>query len=142
MRGSWLIPQRFREVNSVDSAEAGWLNRRVTAVLQSIARRACMHPIHTIVVIALLASTTYVGLLEGSLFDSVRDAGYGPGQLDVVALLEGGRNLRLGQQTSWRWQVDDNALLADREVCFARSRRIIGWFGSNILMNRSFSTWH
>src|SRR5436189_5691285 len=101
MRGSWLIPQRFREVNSVDSAEAGWLNRRVTAILQSVSRRACMHPIHTIVVVALLASTTYVGLLEGSLFDSVRDAGYRPGELDVAALLEGGRNLRLGQQTSW-----------------------------------------
>lgn len=119
MRGSWLIPQRFREINSADSVEAGWLNRRVTAILKSVSRRSCMHPIHTIVVVALLASTTYVGLLEGSLFDSVRGAGVGQGLLDVAGFLEGGRNLRLGQQTSWRWQIDDSTSLGDSEVCFA-----------------------
>ncbi|KAK2756944.1 3-hydroxy-3-methylglutaryl-coenzyme A (HMG-CoA) reductase isozyme [Arachnomyces sp. PD_36] len=105
MRGSSLIPERFRPSGS---AEAGWLNKKVVTGLQSVSRRACVHPIHTIVVIALLASTTYVGLLEGSLFDSSRDTRDGPRQLDVPSLLEGGRNLRLGEQTSWRWQVDDS----------------------------------
>ncbi|OAX81689.1 hydroxymethylglutaryl-CoA reductase (NADPH) [Emergomyces africanus] len=113
MRGSWLIPQRFRNVNEADSAEVGWLNRRLTKALQAVSRRACLHPIHTIVVIALLASTTYVGLLEGSLFDAVRDVGAGPGQLDVEPLLKGARNLRLGDATGWRWQVDNAAHLED-----------------------------
>lgn len=116
MRGSWLIPQRFRNVNAADSAEAGWLNRRLTTVLQTVSRRACLHPIHTIVVIALLASTTYVGLLEGSLFDAVRDVGAGPGQLDVEPLLKGARNLRLGEATGWRWQVDNAAQVEDTKV--------------------------
>ncbi|OJD14773.1 hydroxymethylglutaryl-CoA reductase (NADPH) [Emergomyces pasteurianus Ep9510] len=113
MRASWLIPQRFRNVNAADSAEAGWLNRRLTKALQAVSRRACLHPIHTIVVIALLASTTYVGLLEGSLFDAVRDVGAGPGQLDVEPLLKGARNLRLGDATGWRWQVDNAVQLED-----------------------------
>ncbi|PGG98462.1 hydroxymethylglutaryl-CoA reductase (NADPH) [Blastomyces parvus] len=115
MRGSWLIPQRFRNVNAADSAEAGWLNRRLTTALQAVSSRACLHPIHTIVVIALLASTTYVGLLEGSLFDAVRDVGAGPGQLDVEPLLTGARNLRLGEATGWRWQIDNAVQVEDEK---------------------------
>ncbi|PGH08700.1 hydroxymethylglutaryl-CoA reductase (NADPH) [Polytolypa hystricis UAMH7299] len=108
MRGSWLIPQRFRGVAG-DSEQAGWLNRRVTSTLETVSRRACMHPIHTIVVVALLASTTYVGVLEGSIFESVRDRSYGSDRLDVGSLFEGARHLRLGEKTGWRWQVDDTA---------------------------------
>ena len=114
MRGSSLIPEKFR---SGGNGEAGWLNQKVTTALQSVSRRACVHPIHTIVVIALLASTTYVGLLEGSLFDSVREPRDGPRQLDVQSLLEGGRNLRLGEQTSWKWQVDDSQNVETLKVC-------------------------
>lgn len=113
MRGSSLIPARFR---SGGSAEPGWLNKKVVTGLRSVSRRACLHPIHTIVAIALLASTTYVGLLEGSLFDSTREPRDGPRQLDVQSLLEGGRNLRLGEQTSWRWQVDDSPNVETHEV--------------------------
>ncbi|WEW58975.1 3-hydroxy-3-methylglutaryl-coenzyme A (HMG-CoA) reductase isozyme [Emydomyces testavorans] len=107
MRGSSLLPQRFRQVTSADSADAGWMNRHTTKILQAVSRRACTHPINTIVVIALLASTTYVGLLDGALFDSVKEATYSPGHVDIETLLEGGRNLRLGDKTGWRWQVDD-----------------------------------
>lgn len=111
-----LIPRRFRRADPDNGAEPGWLKRQVTTVLQSVSRRACMHPIHTIVVIALLASTTYVGLLEGSLFDAVRSSRNLPGQLDVDSLLEGSRNLRLGERTAWRWQVEDTVASEDREV--------------------------
>lgn len=114
MRGSSLIPERFR--TSGDDTEAGWVNKKVVTGLQSVSRRACVHPIHTIVVIALLASTTYVGLLEGSLFDSTREPRDGPRQLDVQSLLEGGRSLRLGEQTSWKWQVDDSPNVESSEV--------------------------
>lgn len=111
MRGSSLLPKRFRE-----SSERGWFNIRVTKFLQAVARRACIHPIHTIVVVALLASTTYVGLLDGSLFDSAKGGKNRPDHLDVSNLLQGGRNLRLGESTGWRWQVDDSVGLENDEV--------------------------
>ena len=66
-----------------------------------------MHPIHTIVVIALLASTSYVGLLQQSLVETAWQTGHLQGRVDVNSLLEGGRTLELSSRTSWRWQSDD-----------------------------------
>ncbi|KAJ5137540.1 hypothetical protein N7526_003773 [Penicillium atrosanguineum] len=68
-----LLSKRLRSSEADPDAEPSWIRRQVTSGLQCISRRACVHPIHTIVVIALLASTTYVGLLEGSLFDTARN---------------------------------------------------------------------
>jgi hydroxymethylglutaryl-CoA reductase (NADPH) len=92
------------------------LKKQLTNALQSVSRRACANPIHTIVVIALLASTTYVGLLEGSLFDARLGSRDVAGQLDISSLLKGGRNLRLGERTSWRWQIDENTTSEDDQV--------------------------
>ncbi|GIJ82761.1 3-hydroxy-3-methylglutaryl-coenzyme A (HMG-CoA) reductase isozyme [Aspergillus pseudoviridinutans] len=108
-----LITRKLLPAEAKSDAEPGWLKRQVTGVLQSISSRACQHPIHTIVVIALLASTTYVGLLEGSLFDSVRNPRNIAGQVDVDTLLQGSRNLRLGESTSWKWQADDGLASQD-----------------------------
>ncbi|GES66061.1 3-hydroxy-3-methylglutaryl-coenzyme A reductase [Aspergillus terreus] len=107
-----LIPRKFRQATAANDAEPGWLKRQVTGVLQSISRRACLHPIHTIVVVALLASTTYVGLIEGSIFDNKnpRDVA---GQVDVDTLLRGSRHLRLGESTAWKWQVEDSLPIED-----------------------------
>ena len=66
-----------------------------------------MHPIHTIVVIALLASTSYVGLLQQSLFETVGQTSHARGYVDVESLLEGGRTLELSSRTLWRWQSDE-----------------------------------
>lgn len=66
-----------------------------------------MHPIHTIVVIALLASTSYVGLLQQSLFETAGQTSHLQGHVDVDSLLEGGRTLELSSRTSWRWQPDN-----------------------------------
>lgn len=116
MRGSSLIPRPFR-ADPDDAGEPGWLSRQVTGVLQSVSLRACRHPIHTIVAIALLASTTYVGLLDGSLVESSK--ANGAGQVDVASLVGGGRNLHLGPDTQWRWQVDNLAQVDTRKVpCF------------------------
>ncbi|KAF4632563.1 hypothetical protein G7Y89_g5556 [Cudoniella acicularis] len=82
-----------------------WLNKRVTPLLQALSYRACLHPIHTIVIVAFLASTTYIGLLESSLFDTVEPAGVG--KTDWPSLLEGSRNLRVGAETGWKWQSTD-----------------------------------
>ncbi|PYH92464.1 3-hydroxy-3-methylglutaryl-coenzyme A reductase [Aspergillus ellipticus CBS 707.79] len=111
-----LIPRKFRPADADDDAEPGWLKRQVTSGLQFVSRRACLHPIHTIVVFALLASTTYVGLLEGSLFDSVRNPRNVAGQVDVDTLLQGSRNLRLGESTSWKWQVEDSLTAEETEA--------------------------
>lgn len=115
-----MLPKRLRDISSGDSAQAGWLNRHTTSSLQTVSRRACIHPIYTIVVIALLASTTYVGLLDGTLFDSTqKDVDRSPGHLDLDRLLTGGRNLRLGEGTGWRWQIDDTAdVVQDEKVLF------------------------
>lgn len=115
-----FITRKFRPTgNEEGDAEPGWLKRQVTSVLQAISRRACHHPIHTIVVIALLASTTYVGLLEGSLFDTFKNPRNAVGQVDVDTLLLGSRNLRLSENTSWKWQVEDTAAPEDYKVGYS-----------------------
>ncbi|KAJ5132249.1 hypothetical protein N7448_006407 [Penicillium atrosanguineum] len=102
-----LLSKRLRSSEADPDAEPSWIRRQVTSGLQCISRRACVHPIHTIVVIALLASTTYVGLLEGSLFDTARNPRNVAGQVDTETLLQGSRSLRLGESTSWKWQAED-----------------------------------
>lgn len=111
-----LITRNFRSAQEDNDSQPGWLKRQVTNGLQAISHRACLHPIHTIVVIALLASTTYVGLLEGSFFDTVRNPRDLAGQVDVDLLLQGSRNLRLGESTSWKWQVEDTSSPKDDQV--------------------------
>jgi hydroxymethylglutaryl-CoA reductase (NADPH) len=103
--GSFFVPTRARGAAGAD-APAGpvWLNKKVTPYLQALSRRACLHPIHTIVIVAVLASTTYIGLLESSLFESVAGAA---GKADWGSLQEGSRQLRLGVETGWKWQPSD-----------------------------------
>jgi len=75
-----------------------------------VSTRACSHPIHTIVFVALIASTTYIGLLEGSLFE--RSIGVNTvGKVDFGYLQNGSKKLRTGQETSWKWQVEDDHTL-------------------------------
>ncbi|ETS75040.1 3-hydroxy-3-methylglutaryl-coenzyme A reductase [Pestalotiopsis fici W106-1] len=65
---------------------------------------ACLHPIYTICVVAILASTTYVGVVKESLVDvtqSVRRA-------EWDSLVEGSRSLIAGPETSWKWQNFDS----------------------------------
>ncbi|OQE46938.1 hypothetical protein PENCOP_c001G04730 [Penicillium coprophilum] len=102
-----FISKRLRSTEEEREIQPSWFRRQIVSGLQSISRRACVHPIHTLVVIAILASTTYVGLLEGSLLDTSKDLRSVAGQVDADALLQGSRNLRLGESTSWKWQAED-----------------------------------
>lgn len=106
MLGSSFLPSRFRGAAKTETAAPPiWLNRKVTPLIQSLSRRACLHPIHTVVIVAFLASTTYIGLLESSLFDSVKsNAG---GKAHWSSLVEGSRQLRVGSETGWKWQASD-----------------------------------
>lgn len=101
-----FISKQLRSTEEDVESRPSWIRRQVVSGLQSISRRACAHPIHTLVVIAILASTTYVGLLEGSLMDPSRDAHSVAGQVDTDALLHGSRDLRLGESTAWKWQAE------------------------------------
>jgi hydroxymethylglutaryl-CoA reductase (NADPH) len=106
MLGAAFLPLRLRGSDTTAlTARPGWYDRQVTPVLQSFSRRACTHPIHTIVFIALLASTSYLGLLDASLFERV-GAGE-PGKADFTSLVSGSKSLRVGQETGWKWQNED-----------------------------------
>ncbi|KAH0553032.1 hypothetical protein GP486_006772, partial [Trichoglossum hirsutum] len=108
MLGTPFIPERFRVAQSSKGAgNPGWLSRQVTSFLLSISRRACTHPIHTVVFIALLASTTYIGLLEGSLFDREGDLAHTSSTAEWSSLVESGRKLWVGPKTGWKWQLED-----------------------------------
>lgn len=110
---SSFLPSRFRgEQPPSQAAAPSWLNRKSTPFLQGLARIASSHPIHTIVLVAVLASTTYIGLLEDSLFDaaaSVRKA-------EWSSLVEGSRRLRAGAETSWNWQSFDESAAVPQDA--------------------------
>ena len=103
MRGSSLLPKQFRSLGQTDS----WLYRLVTSQLVAVSHLVCQFPIPTIVIIALLASTSYVGLLQDSLFDASVSFEDGHGHVDLASILIGSRNVELSQSTGWKWQFQD-----------------------------------
>ncbi|KAI5865682.1 N-terminal domain with HPIH motif-domain-containing protein [Durotheca rogersii] len=75
MIASSLLPSRFRgEQPNNAPAPPSKLNQRVTPALQFVSKITCLHPIHTIVLVALIASTTYIGIVKESLLDVSRSA--------------------------------------------------------------------
>ncbi|MCJ1350295.1 MAG: 3-hydroxy-3-methylglutaryl-coenzyme A (HMG-CoA) reductase isozyme [Icmadophila ericetorum] len=97
---------RFPFLLGNSSSEPSYLKKKLSPVLEALSQRACTHPIHTIVFVALLASTTYIGLLEGSLFESTAASSDASQSIDLKSLVEGGKRLRLGEATGWKWQAD------------------------------------
>jgi hydroxymethylglutaryl-CoA reductase (NADPH) len=104
MIASNLLPSRFRgEQPPSQNAAPSWLNKKVTPLLQVLSRLTSTHPIHTIVIVALLASSSYIGLLEESLFDATRSVR----KAEWSSLVEGSRLLRVADHTAWKWQPYD-----------------------------------
>ncbi|GAW22668.1 hypothetical protein ANO14919_122100 [Xylariales sp. No.14919] len=102
---SSFLPSRFRGEQPSDvHAPPSKANKKITPILQFFSRLACSHPVHTIVVIALLASTAYVGAMRESLLDATRNVR----NAEWTSLVEGSRNLRAGPETGWRWQAFDS----------------------------------
>lgn len=101
MIASNFLPSRFRgQQPPSQNVAPSRLSKKITPFLHVLSRITSTHPIHTIVIVALLASSSYIGLLEESLFDatqSVRKA-------DWSSLVEGSRLLRAGEDTAWKWQ--------------------------------------
>ena len=101
MISSTFLPRRFRgETAPPPNATPTWLGKKITPFLQMLARTACSHPIHLVCLIAVLASTSYVGLIQDSLFDTTSTVG----KADWSSLVEGSRDLRAGPDTEWKWQ--------------------------------------
>jgi hydroxymethylglutaryl-CoA reductase (NADPH) len=73
-----------------------------------------VHPIYTIVCVAVLASTTYLGLLESSLFErhtSVLNAG---GNVDFDSLIVGSKTLYTNADSGWSWSLAENG--SDKQI--------------------------
>lgn len=107
MLGSGLIPTRWRRNHDITEPDRpGWYNRQITPYLQTISNKACTHPVHTIAFFAILASTTYIGLLETGFFQPSPVSA--ANKIDYAAFAAGSRRLHLGEQTGWKWQVEEN----------------------------------
>lgn len=102
-----LLPSRFRGEKSISAPEPpSRVNRALTPVLQYFSSLSCRHPIHTICIVALLASTSYIGVFRESIIDATRSAR----NADWSSLTEGSRSLLAGPDTQWRWkEFDDKA---------------------------------
>jgi hydroxymethylglutaryl-CoA reductase (NADPH) len=78
------------------------MRRQVIKVLGAVTGHACRRPIYTLVVTALVAATTYLNVLEGSLLAASIDLSpktYA-GNLEVQPFLLGSRRLRPGEDSS------------------------------------------
>ena len=109
MLGASLLPARFRLGYNSNTAPPSWLNQWISPFLHTLTRQSCTHPIHTIIFILLLASTSYVGFLEGGLANPRLQSSSSAGSIDYETLVGDGRQLKLGQETAWKWQQDSRA---------------------------------
>lgn len=57
---------------------------------------------------AIIASTTYLGLLETSLFDRQNSLAGTGGRVDFESLLVGSKRLYAGADSNWNWQIQEN----------------------------------
>ena len=106
MLGASLLPARFRLGYNSNTAPPSWLNQWISPFLHTLTRQSCTHPIHTIIFILLLASTSYVGFLEGGLANPRIPSSSSARSIDFETLANDGRQLKLSQETAWKWQQD------------------------------------
>jgi len=110
---SSFLPSRFRGERQTDvHAPPSKMNKRLTPILQFFAKLSCSHPVHTIVVMALLASTAYVGVMRESLLDVTRNVR----NTEWASLVEGSRVLKTGPETSWKWQAFESDAKAPKDA--------------------------
>ena len=106
MIGTKFLPKGLQpKVASSQSSKRGWVGRNVSHWLEGISCAASKHPIHTIVIVAVLASSTYVSLLEGRLFQDSVTINTPSSETDFELLLASGKTLWAGEETEWRWQA-------------------------------------
>jgi hypothetical protein len=149
MAATWLFP-RARRVGDPDQDQPqqhhtpGFFDRSLTPVLLSFAKRACVHPVYTIVSVAILASTTYLGLFESSLFDRRITANNAIGRIDLNYLLAGSKQLYAGPETEWKWttpdHIKDNVHDVSCQLSQDTPNRLIGLFRMSLSLLWSSQT--
>ncbi|KAK1658037.1 hydroxymethylglutaryl-CoA reductase [Colletotrichum godetiae] len=103
---SSLLPSRFRgEQSDNRPSPPSRLNRKVASIIQCVSKIAYTHPIHTICITAILASTTYVQVVKETS-DATRITSR---TAEWPSLAEGSRHLIAGPETSWKWNNFDVA---------------------------------
>jgi N-terminal domain with HPIH motif len=107
MLAAWLFPAARRGEEADQHKTPGVLSRSLTPVLLSFSKCASTHPVYTIIATAFLASTTYLGLLESSLFGHRISANNAIGRIDLKYLLAGSKKLYSGPETTWKWTAED-----------------------------------
>jgi len=103
---STLLPRSWSSKEPSQRVPPGLVGRNVGSLFVGLSKRACVHPIYTIVSVAILASTTYLGLLENSLFDRRISANNAVGRIDLNNILTGSKKLYAGPDTEWKWSAD------------------------------------
>lgn len=101
-----FLTSRWQSATPQAKTTPTWFAHSVSPILLSVAKKACTHPIHTIVTIAFLGSYSYLGVLDKGLLDS-DDARTGRVGVDLDTLLAGSKQLHVGEETKWQWQTDD-----------------------------------
>lgn len=82
-----------------------------TPGFSALSQSATKHPVRTLVIVALIASTAYLQMLEHSLFDNSSSfwsagsvAGPGSSSNRRPDLLDGSVKVTVGQHTGWQWK--------------------------------------
>ncbi|KAJ4333702.1 3-hydroxy-3-methylglutaryl-coenzyme A (HMG-CoA) reductase isozyme [Ascochyta clinopodiicola] len=101
-----FLTSRWQSATPQAKTTPNWFAHSVSPILLSVAKKACTHPIHTIVTIAFLGSYSYLGVLDKGLLDT-EDAH--TGRVDLQTLLAGSKQLHVGPETNWQWHADDTA---------------------------------
>ena len=99
------ILNRLQPAGAAERTAPGWFDRHLSPILLSVAKKACTHPIHTVVTIAFLASYSYLGVLDDGVLE--RADKVAAGRVDFESLLVGSQKLRVGEETSWKWEVEE-----------------------------------
>lgn len=108
-----FLTNRFQNPRAGEQTRPGWFDRHCTPVLLSISKKACTHPVHTIVTIAFLASYSYLGVLDKGFLEQ-NDAAVG--QVDFSTLLAGSKRLRVAQETAWKWETEEHGPASVEQV--------------------------
>lgn len=119
MIGAKFLPKGLQsKVASSQSSKRGWIRPYISHWLEVISCAASKHPIHTIVIVAVLASSTYVSLLEGRLFQDSVTINTPSSRSDFEPLLASGKTLWAGEETEWKWQAlgDDSKRVSTMDL--------------------------
>jgi hydroxymethylglutaryl-CoA reductase (NADPH) len=99
------LTSRWQSTGEPKKTSPTWFDRHFSPILLSISKKACTHPIHTIVTIAFLASFSYIGVLDKGLLESGSEET--TSRVDFHSLLAGSKRLRIGEETEWHWEADE-----------------------------------